>query len=746
MDRPWALSLLACAPLLILLSHPAVYSSPTGASIFEFDQDEGDWYVCDDCCRSEASLRWDALDWGGPYSQGSLLLEADLVDGDDQTECRVGLQSGEFDGNLPPGTGKLGNFSFGIGAFACWVYVPDSTSVGPEGLKVRLFVRTGDSENHPSWAEPEGWNLYYGEWGEAVHGWNRVPMRVDHACHYESGQPVWGEVEFLDVVQAVGVELASSYDQSVSVHVDHYFATSVFAAGLESSTWCGTPGGDCNGLNTNFDVRMELAGALPDTLDLKGASITIQWRAHQLELIGISEGGIWDAACKTINNAMGTAQIDCACYAPAGARASPGDLLATFVFEAERAGRCPYWITSLELRDPENFDILPDTTAGALGADYWYYLGDFTGDAFDGYSWNRCPDRDVDVFDLNVFSIHYGLADADPLFDCRTDIGPTSTGWIHGIPLLDGVIDYDDLSIFADAYAYQSGEMGSPLPPEPGRGWESLRASVTEGLRRWNLGEPGKSAQGAGNTLANVAFSVAPAETSIFLGDSVWVEMRVSGNMGSFKTYEVIARYDPGVVEVLEVRQGPLFFDSPYETFFRNRSAGDSLDVIDSILGAGLTVGDPGTILRVLFRGIAHGTSPVHLDEALAANVAGLALPSSTVDGTIHVIDLTSVGTRENQPDGGRPGLTAAPNPTGGSSTLTLSLPDRDGIPSSGIEVFDVRGRRVRRMEIAGGSPVPLSVEWDGLDEDGDRVPAGVYFAVCRVGTVQFRTKVILAN
>ena len=85
-------------------------------------------------------------------------------------------------------------------------------------------------------------------------------------------------------------------------------------------------------------------------------------------------------------------------------------------------------------------------------------------------------------------------------------------------------------------------------------------------------------------------------------------------------------------------------------------------------------------------------------------------------------------------PPPARPGvaLTAWPVPMRTTLTLgwTMPLPGRVT-----LAVFDTRGRLVRRLVAAGvmasGSH---TATWDGLDTDGRRVPAGLYWARLEVG------------
>ncbi len=81
--------------------------------------------------------------------------------------------------------------------------------------------------------------------------------------------------------------------------------------------------------------------------------------------------------------------------------------------------------------------------------------------------------------------------------------------------------------------------------------------------------------------------------------------------------------------------------------------------------------------------------------------------------------------------------LRAAPNPTAGTMRLTLRRaivsPDAGG---DGVRIFDVAGRLVRELDLAGGAATAAetSIAWDGADAHGRAMPSGLYFARARWG------------
>lgn len=78
----------------------------------------------------------------------------------------------------------------------------------------------------------------------------------------------------------------------------------------------------------------------------------------------------------------------------------------------------------------------------------------------------------------------------------------------------------------------------------------------------------------------------------------------------------------------------------------------------------------------------------------------------------------------------------AFPNPSRGPATVELDLPAQAKLASAAtvLEIYDVRGRLVRRVEsgrVAGGQ---VQVQWDGRDARGRPVPGAIYVYRIRSG------------
>jgi flagellar hook assembly protein FlgD len=69
--------------------------------------------------------------------------------------------------------------------------------------------------------------------------------------------------------------------------------------------------------------------------------------------------------------------------------------------------------------------------------------------------------------------------------------------------------------------------------------------------------------------------------------------------------------------------------------------------------------------------------------------------------------------------------LGSRPNPFAGSTTVRFELPSAARVR---LAVFDVTGRRVRRLQDGMAIAGPHAVVWDGRDDEGRMLPGGVFF------------------
>jgi flagellar hook assembly protein FlgD len=88
--------------------------------------------------------------------------------------------------------------------------------------------------------------------------------------------------------------------------------------------------------------------------------------------------------------------------------------------------------------------------------------------------------------------------------------------------------------------------------------------------------------------------------------------------------------------------------------------------------------------------------------------------------------------------------LRAFPNPTTSGSRIAFDVARPGRVDA---RVLDVTGRVVRRLASAAPYATgPASLDWDGRDASGRRLPAGVYFVEVRRGSARDVAKITVVR
>lgn len=229
------------------------------------------------------------------------------------------------------------------------------------------------------------------------------------------------------------------------------------------------------------------------------------------------------------------------------------------------------------------------------------------------------------------------------------------------------------------------------------------------------------AATAAGNVGPDIFFS--PSRAMLEPGETVEVSFRVWASEDSISGYQLYLSFDPGVVELVSATQGSLYAYSGCPTWFIPEEEGAGYwHFFDTVMGTGTYVLPPGELLHLEFEALTYGTTELHIDSILLADVERENLPVASYEhGCIFVIEATGV-----DEIGGTVGLGPAyPNPFRSNTAIPFSAP-ADGLAES-IEIYDVAGRLVRRLCLPGGTTEGEMV-WDGRDACGEEVPSSVYF------------------
>jgi len=112
-------------------------------------------------------------------------------------------------------------------------------------------------------------------------------------------------------------------------------------------------------------------------------------------------------------------------------------------------------------------------------------------------------------------------------------------------------------------------------------------------------------------------------------------------------------------------------------------------------------------------------------NEILRFGIAGAAYPASTVCWSGYLVS-NATSSIDPAPETPRLGMRAAPNPATKDVELSFDLAKRQSVV---LAVFSVEGRRIRTLQRGTLTAGHHQLAWDGLDDRGQPVADGMYFA-----------------
>ena len=302
-----------------------------------------------------------------------------------------------------------------------------------------------------------------------------------------------------------------------------------------------------------------------------------------------------------------------------------------------------------------------------------YHLGDVSDGATPGVG-----DNLVDGADVSALGAHYGLVGSSVDSCSYLDVGPTSTDWVDGRPLTDQRVDFDDLVMFALNYGLVSGPSTAARPAEKTA-----------------------SAQADQLTLETTGSTKA--------GEVLTVRLLMNGS-GAVQALSARLTWDAAVVEPVGFAPGELV----------NRLGGTVLSakpgtVDAAVFGSGRGLSGEGVVATVTFRSLKGGDPQIHIGTVDARSLQNHKL-SLTTKEQAQVADVPKV--TQLAP--------AAPNPFRQTATIGFSLSKSGPVE---LSIFSVDGRRVRSLVRETREPGEYRMTWDGRDDHGQAMSAGVYYA-----------------
>jgi hypothetical protein len=174
------------------------------------------------------------------------------------------------------------------------------------------------------------------------------------------------------------------------------------------------------------------------------------------------------------------------------------------------------------------------------------------------------------------------------------------------------------------------------------------------------------------------------------------------------------------------------------------------LDGSDVVLNWGIVTDQ--ALRRVdVIRTLADGSNPKTL--ATLPGTTHRFVDKTATPGTGYAYSITVSGV--NGTSFSSPALTAAPpvlpttfwllspNPFRESTSIGAHLAERANM---NLMVFDVAGRRVATIASGVRNAGEVRYQWNGIDDAGNRVPAGVYFVRLRVNDRTFHQKLVVVR
>ena len=248
----------------------------------------------------------------------------------------------------------------------------------------------------------------------------------------------------------------------------------------------------------------------------------------------------------------------------------------------------------------------------------------------------------------------------------------------------------------------------------------------------------------ASSALADADVFFAPGLVQANPGDEFEMGFRVAACDDSICLTQLYMSFDHTLVELVEASEGSLYanINPNFWTWSVLEEEEPGLwHLATTTFPAGSYIVPPGELFHLRFEVLpgASGYTPVHIVSIAMTDVRRDPLPvASAVDGHILIGD-TGVGVDLPVACVGP----AAPNPFVGVTTIAFAVPDAAGIWS--VDIYDLNGRLVRRLEVPSGTGAG-SIVWDGRNGSGATASSGVYFVRLSGGGGSAQTRIVKLN
>jgi hypothetical protein len=248
-----------------------------------------------------------------------------------------------------------------------------------------------------------------------------------------------------------------------------------------------------------------------------------------------------------------------------------------------------------------------------------------------------------------------------------------------------------------------------------------------------------------------VQVALIPPQFVVAPGAGFDLELDVTEAGSVFNGFTVIVGYDPSALTFvpaspIRLQEGCLMTGACSaacgQTFHDFHAAGDSLVITDILMCNEVLLPGPGQIYKLHFTASTTlQTTTVQVRRAEFYHGGSYVTPVETHAATIGIG--VEVGVGAGGPPGAAPRvpLRVAPNPTRGAAAIRV---DAGAGREQRLMVCDLSGRKVRRLQSVDFASSGRDVLWDGRDDRGIRLAAGVYLVVLQTAGRTYQARVVL--
>ncbi|MFH1314054.1 MAG: FlgD immunoglobulin-like domain containing protein [Candidatus Eisenbacteria bacterium] len=331
-----------------------------------------------------------------------------------------------------------------------------------------------------------------------------------------------------------------------------------------------------------------------------------------------------------------------------------------------------------------------------------YYLGDL---ASMSASWLPNYDGSVDAFDFSPFSGCYWQTSPAPSCN-EADFGPTiePVRGRFGIPVPDDYIGFEDLMIFAMNYGNVA-----PVPPP-------LAATPGELVVGVSLFDDGLAEEAADYRVALREISETDATLQLALV--------VEGNQG-FKGLSSEIAYDHEGLSLASVNATEALLSGDSQVLFMGDEIESTVKIDFAVLGGDVVIGGNGPVAVLTFVKNDGGASSVSIKSIDARDAAnGNLTVGFEGGGEFKTTAPETFALKGN-----------TPNPFSQATVIHYDVPRTASVM---LTIYNIQGQAVRTLVSGVKEPGTHSTEWNGRDNQGRVVAAGIYF--CELKSESFAT------